>query len=38
MNPEQFEHLLSLVKDKISKKNTKFTTSISPRERLVLAT
>ena len=35
MNPERFEHLLSLVKDKISKENTKFRTSISTRERLV---
>ena len=36
MNPERFEHLPSLVKDKISKENTKFRRSISPRERLVL--
>ena len=36
MNPERFEHLPSLVKDKISKKNTKFRRSISPRKRLVL--
>ena len=36
MNPERFEHLLSLVKGKISKENTKVRTSISPRKRLVL--
>ena len=36
MNPERFEHLLSLVKDKISKENTNVRTSISPRKRLVL--
>ena len=36
MNPEQFEHILSLVTDKISKENTKFRTTISCRERLVL--
>ena len=45
MNPEQFERLLSLVKDKISKKkkkkkekNTKFRTRISSRKILVLTT
>ena len=37
MNPERFELLLSLAKDKILKENEKFRTSISPRERLVLA-
>ena len=36
MNPERFGHLPSLVKDKISKENTKFRRSISPRKRLVL--
>ena len=36
MNPERFEHLLSLVKDKISKESKKFKTSIPSRERLVL--
>ena len=37
-NPEGFEPLPSLVKGKISKESTKFRTSISPRERLLLAT
>ena len=36
MNSERFEHLLNLVKDKISKEKNKFRTSISPKERLLL--
>ena len=36
MNPERFDHLLSLVKDKITKENTRFRKSISAEERLVL--
>ena len=37
-NPERFEPLPRLVKGKISKESTKFRISISPRERLLLAT
>ena len=36
MNPERSEYLLSLVKDKISKESTKFRTSISSKERVLL--
>ena len=34
MNPGKFDHLLSLVKDKITKENAKFRKSISAEERL----
>ena len=36
MNPEKFDHLLSLVKDKITNENAKFRKSISAEERLEL--
>ena len=36
MNPGKFDHLLSLVKDKITKENAKFRKSISAEERLEL--
>ena len=34
MNPERFEHLLNLVKNKISKEDAKFRRNISPRKSL----
>ena len=36
MNPERFDHLLSLVHDRIAKKDTTFRKSISAEERLAL--
>ena len=36
MSPERFDHLMSLIRDKISKKDTRFRECISAEERLVI--
>ena len=36
MSPDRFHHLLGLVQEKISKKDTKFRKAISAEERLII--